>query len=139
MAFKIYVHTYLYIYIYREREKYIYIYIYMYPAPDLSLKIKPQESLHESHDELMSRRMRPAVKSHLPACKEGWLRTLNTNGAAANIIDFDRLGKKVRPGTFGEIKSRLTGAPKRSPCQKTHKIRSDPMSADPIRPFPRNR
>ena len=27
----------------------------------------------------------------------------NTNGAAAKVTDFDRLGKKVRPGTFGKI------------------------------------
>ena len=35
-----------------------------------------------------------------------WLRTngLNTNGAAAKIMNFDRLGKNVRPGTFGKIK-----------------------------------
>ena len=34
-----------------------------------------------------------------------WLRTkgVNTNGAAAKVMHFDRLGKKVRPGTFGEI------------------------------------
>ena len=36
-----------------------------------------------------------------------WLRTngVNTNGAAAKVINFDRLGKKVRPGTFGNIKA----------------------------------
>ena len=28
---------------------------------------------------------------------------VNTNGAAAEVIDFDRLGEKVRPGTFGKI------------------------------------
>ena len=28
----------------------------------------------------------------------------NTNGAAAKAMVFDGLGKKVRPGTFGEIK-----------------------------------
>ena len=35
-----------------------------------------------------------------------WLRTIgvNTNGAAAKVMNFDRLGKKVRPGTFGKIK-----------------------------------
>ena len=35
-----------------------------------------------------------------------WLRTngVNTNGAAAKVMNFDRLGKKVRPGTFGKIK-----------------------------------
>ena len=34
-----------------------------------------------------------------------WLRTngVNTNGATAKVMNFDRLGKKVRPGTFGEI------------------------------------
>ena len=35
-----------------------------------------------------------------------WLRTngVNTNGAAAKVVNFDRLGKKVCPGTFGRIK-----------------------------------
>ena len=29
---------------------------------------------------------------------------INANkGAAAKAMDFDRLGKKVRPGTFGKI------------------------------------
>ena len=34
-----------------------------------------------------------------------WLRTdgVNTNGFAAKVNLFDRLGDKVRPGTFGEI------------------------------------
>ena len=33
-----------------------------------------------------------------------WLRTdgVNTKGAAAKAMNFDRLGKKVRPGTFGK-------------------------------------
>ena len=36
-----------------------------------------------------------------------WLRTngVNTNGAAARVMNFDSLGRKVRPGTFGEIKA----------------------------------
>ena len=36
-----------------------------------------------------------------------WLRTnaVNTNGAAAEVFNFDRLGKKIRPGTFGKIKA----------------------------------
>ena len=29
---------------------------------------------------------------------------VNTNGAAAKVMVFDRLGKKVLPGTFGKIK-----------------------------------
>ena len=34
-----------------------------------------------------------------------WLRTngVNTNWAAAKVMSFDRLGKKVRPGTSGNI------------------------------------
>ena len=28
---------------------------------------------------------------------------VNTNGAAEKVMSFDRLGKKVRPGTFGNI------------------------------------
>ena len=35
-----------------------------------------------------------------------WLRTngVNTNGAAAKVMNFDRLEKKVRRGTFGKIR-----------------------------------
>ena len=35
-----------------------------------------------------------------------WLRTngVNTNGAAAKVMNFDRLGKKVHPGTLEKIK-----------------------------------
>ena len=35
-----------------------------------------------------------------------WSRTngVNTIGAAAKVTNFDRLGKKVRPGTVGKIK-----------------------------------
>ena len=36
-----------------------------------------------------------------------WLQTngVDTNGAAAEVVSFDRLGDKVRPGTFGEMKA----------------------------------
>ena len=35
-----------------------------------------------------------------------WLRTngVNTDGAATKVTNLDRLGKKVRPGTFGKVK-----------------------------------
>ena len=49
-----------------------------------------------------------------------WLRTngVNTNGAAAEVMNFDGLGKKVRPGAFWKIKVlRLTGV-KKFLCQK---------------------
>ena len=29
---------------------------------------------------------------------------VKTNGTAAKVLHFDRLGKKVHPGTFGNIK-----------------------------------
>ena len=40
-----------------------------------------------------------------PEQRGGWLRTngVNTNGAAAKVMNSDGLGKKVRPGTFGNI------------------------------------
>ena len=33
-----------------------------------------------------------------------WLRTngVSTNGAAAKVTNFDRLGEMLRPGTFGK-------------------------------------
>ena len=35
-----------------------------------------------------------------------WLRTngVSTNGAAAEVMNFDRLGEKVRPGISGKVK-----------------------------------
>ena len=47
------------------------------------------------------------------AVRPAWLRTnaVNTNGAAAKVMIFDRLGKKVD--------NELTGVPKKSLCQKT--------------------
>ena len=60
------------------------------------------------------------ISSFSSACGP-WLRTngVNPNGAAAKVVKFDRLGKKVRPGTFGRIGvERLPGVPKRSLRQK---------------------
>ena len=44
---------------------------------------------------------------------------VNTDGAAAKVMDFDRLGKKGTPCHFWEGKSRSTGVPKKSLCLKT--------------------
>ena len=60
---------------------------------------------------------------------------VNTNGAAAKVMSFDRLGEKGTPWHLWEDKSRFMGVPKKSLCQK-NEIRSDPMSADTICPFP---
>ena len=32
-----------------------------------------------------------------------WTNGVNTNGAAAKVVNVDRLGKKVCPGTLGKI------------------------------------
>ena len=60
---------------------------------------------------------------------------VDTNGAAAKAMNVDRLCKKVRPGTFGNIKVGKQEHPK-SPSVKKTEICSDPVSADPICPFP---
>ena len=53
-------------------------------------------------------------------CIYPWLRTngVDTDGAAAKVMKFDRLGGKGTLWHFGEDKSRLTGVPKKSLCQK---------------------
>ena len=65
--------------------------------------------------------------SEPPALQMSRLRTdgVNTNGAAAKVMIFDRLGKKVRPGTFGEIKVGQQEYLK-SPSVKKCAICSDP-------------
>ena len=59
-----------------------------------------------------------------------WLRTngVNTNGAAANVINLARLGRKVRPGTFEKIEVGERGYPE-SPSVKKNEICSYPISA----------
>ena len=52
---------------------------------------------------------------------------VNANGAAAEVRNFDTLGKKVRPGIFGEDKSRLTGIPRKPLCPKKMKIAVTPL------------
>ena len=56
---------------------------------------------------------------------KGWLRTngVNTNGAAAKVMNFDRSGKRYALALSGRYKSRLMGVPKRSLCQKQRNSR----------------
>ena len=64
-----------------------------------------------------------------------WLRTsgVNTNGAA-KVRDFDRLGEKVRPGTFVETKNRLTGVPPKVPLSNSMKLAVTPLMLTPFVP-----
>ena len=59
---------------------------------------------------------------------------VNTNGAAAKVMSFVRLGKKVRPGTFGNIEVGKREYPK-GPSVKTHDIYNDPLVLIPFLPF----
>ena len=48
----------------------------------------------------------PPTPRLTPCLRAFWLRTngVDTNGAAAKVATFDRLGKKVHPGTFEKIR-----------------------------------
>ena len=65
-----------------------------------------------------------------------WLRTngVNTNGAAARVMNVDRFGKKVTHWHFGKSNIGEQEYPK-SPSVNKHEIRSGPISADPFVPF----
>ena len=90
-------------------------------------------ALHATHGALVARRLvmhsrggedadiaafRPGVVPPLAAGAAAACRLqrngVDTSGAAAKVMNFDGLGKKVRSGTSGKIK-----APKKSLCQKT--------------------
>ena len=67
--------------------------------------------------------------------REPWLRTngVNTNGAAAKVMNFGTLGEKVHPGTFGKTQVGLSGVPKKSLCQT--KSAATPLVLTPFVPF----
>ena len=79
----------------------------------------------KKHDEISEIDRRPT-----------WLHTngVNTHGAAAEVMNFARLWEKVRPGTFGKIKSRLEGVPK-SPLSKNVRFAVTPLVLTPRVPF----
>ena len=88
---------------------YIYIYIYIYFHTDGFPP--PLRSASFSHISLCYTTARESTAFlagwHTTAVRAaGWLRTagVNTHGAAAKVMVFDSLGKKVRPGTFGKVK-----------------------------------
>ena len=82
--------------------------------------------------EYLRARARDADSAPRPA----WSRTngVNSNGAAAKVMDLDRLGKNT--WHFWEYKSRLTVViTLEVPLSKKTKNCSDPINADPICPF----
>ena len=76
-----------------------------------------------------------AGRREAPVPREPRLRTdgVNTHGAAAKVVNFGRLGKKARPGTFGNVKVGEREYPK-TPSVKKPELCRDPISADPICP-----
>ena len=85
----------MYIYIYIYMHIYIYIYIFSY------LFIYNMFFGAQVCPSTFPMPIRMHARTHI------WLRTsgVNTNGAGAKVMtNFDRLEKKVRPGTLGEIK-----------------------------------
>ena len=59
---------------------------------------------------------------------------VSTSGAAAKVMNFDRLGKKVRPGTFGNIKLGQREYTK-SPCNKNNSLAVTPLVPTPFALF----
>ena len=81
-------------------------------APNLDrLGLQVRHALRESEGHAQQRR-----GAERPPFAHKWV---DTNGAAARLIIFDRLGKKVRPGTFGNIKVGTREYPKGPSVNKT--------------------
>ena len=55
-------------------------------------------------------------------------------GPLQKVRNFDSLGKKIRPSTFGKINYRLTGVPKES-MSKNMKFAVTPLVLTPLVPF----
>ena len=120
----IYVYTYIIIYIYIHLYMYMYMCVCMY---------------------MYNTCVYIYIYIYMYTYVVAWLRTngINTNGASAKVMSFDRLGKKVHiyiyiyiyiyithtcmhlymytymPWHFWEAKSMLTGLPRKSPCKQT--------------------
>ena len=78
--------------------------------------------------------------TELQSVKANSLRTsgVNTNGAAASVMNLDRLGKKVHQAWhFWEDRSRLTGEHK-NPLSKNMKFAVNPLVLTPCCPFPKH-
>ena len=120
-----YMHNYIYIYIYMRTCiiyiyicicMYIYIYIYRERERDvvvyMYIYIYIEREIYIYIAKAAARRL-----------------------CAAKVINFDRLGKKVRPGASGEIKVGYWEYPKRSLCQKKMKLAVAPLVMTPFVPF----
>ena len=66
-----------------------------------------------------------------------WLQTsgVSANGAAAEVMQFDCLGEKVRPGTFGKLKVGYRECPKSPSVNKKTQFAATPLALTPSVPF----
>ena len=110
----IYIHTYTYIYIYIYICicvcvcvcvcMYIYIYIYMYTHACMTfISLISSCQLSSCLVVRMFLLLLSLLLSYLslPRIGCGQMNGLNTNGAAAEVINFDRLGENIRPALLG--------------------------------------
>ena len=67
--------------------------------------------------------------------KHIYIHICNTNGAAAKVMRFDRLGKKGTPWHSWEDYSRLKEIPKKVPLSKKLKFAVIPLVLTPFVPF----
>ena len=77
------------------------------------------------------------MRGRQPGSRGGiWLLTnvVNTNGAAAKVMNFDRLGKKVRPGTLG-ISKKVDGSTQKVPLSKNMTFAVTPLVLTPFVSF----
>ena len=120
---------------------YVCIYIYIYICRD-----------YVNHDinidiDINNNRRAPAARR--PGSRNGLAPPLHAQACRTLVVDkwgqhkwgrcksneLCQTREKVRPGTFGKRQVGFHEYPK-SPSVKTHEICSDPISADPICPFP---
>ena len=142
----IYIHTYVYIYVYVCVYICIYIYIYM-------IHTRVPSNKHHNVSSVKRRQTSPKAEaivqqSHAPTASASVSSLTGDRGTEhggilvvdersrhwwgrCKSISFWQIGKKVRPGTFGNIKVGSREYPKR-PSVKRHELRSDPSSAEPI-------
>ena len=61
---------------------------------------------------------------------------VNTNGAAAKALFFEQIGEQGTPWHFLEDNGKLNGSTQKGPSDETNIIPGNPISAEPISPFP---
>ena len=130
------IRIFVYIYIYIHTYIYIYIYTHVYTQGGsnelVRQLIETEAKTYHSFSEVLE------GMSPMSGCHKGvydWLRTngVNTDGAAAIVTNFDRLGRKVRSGTSGEIRVGEPKCPKS--LSKNMRFAVTPLVPTPFVPF----